>query len=323
MSSAITVPQREASTDFVPPHERLAFWDEYNSCELIGLRCSSYAAQGLEAHQRNFDLGSLKLADIAGNAHVIERTPDLLRRYPRNSVFVAVVEQGEIFLYQSGRCLEARMGDVLIYPTWVPYLCGFARQARQFIVDVPQSLLLFGERWPRPDGPIKIDGSVQDGRALGGELAKTLKAFVACPLVSEVERITDRMHSLCHALLTLPHDLDRIGASPYVRRLRAEAFIAERLGDEALDADMVARNVGLSPRHLNRLFAQDGWTVTRWIWEQRLALGYRLLADPARRRLAIGDIAQRCGFASAAHFTSAFKLRYGMTPSDRRTASAG
>jgi AraC-like DNA-binding protein len=321
MSSPHIVPHREASTDAVPPHERLAFWDEYNSSELIGLRCSSYAAHGLDARQRNFDLGTLKLADIAGNAHVIERTPDLLRRYPRHSIFVAVVEEGDIFLYQKGRCIEARRGDILIYPTWEPYLCGYARQARQFIVDLPYA---YGDGRPiNADGPIKIDGSFQGARALGSELGRMLKGFVGRPLISEAERIADRMHALCHALLTLPHDLDRTGASPYVRRLRAEAFIAERLGDSRLDAAMVARHVGLSQRHLNRLFAEDDWTVTRWIWEQRLALARRLLSDPRHRRQAIADIAQRCGFASAAHFTSAFRSRYGLTPSEQRAASGG
>jgi AraC-like DNA-binding protein len=321
MSNPYIVPHREASTDAVPPHERLAFWDEYNSSELIGLRCSSFTEQGLDARQRNFDLGFLKLADIAGNAHVIERTPDLLRRYPRQSIFMAVVVEGEIFLYQNGRCIGARPGDILIYPTWEPYLCGYARQARQFIVDWPCGT--GSGRTLKTNGPIKIDGSFQGARALGSELAKMLNGFVAQPLVSEADRIADRMHALCYALLTLPHDLDRSGVPSYVRRLRAEAFIAERLDDGRLDAAMVARHVGLSQRHLNRLFAEDGWTVTRWIWEQRLALSFRLLTDPHHRRLAIADIAQRCGFASAAHFTSAFKSRYGLTPSEQRAASAG
>jgi AraC-like DNA-binding protein len=323
MSSPHIVPHREASTDAVPPHERLAFWDEYNSSELIGLRCSSYTEQGLDARQRNFDLGSLKLADIAGNAHVIERTPDLLRRYPRQSIFVAVVVEGEIFLYQNGRCISARPGDILIYPTWEPYLCGYARPARQFIVDLPSSLVLGDDRLPRPDGPIKIDGGLGGGRALGSELEKLLRSFAARPLASDAARVTNRMHAVCHALLTLPHDLNRIGASALVRRLRAEAFIVEHLNDEDLDAAAVARHVCLSPRHLNRLFTQDGCTVTQWIWEQRLVLAHRLLADPAQRRQTIADVAHRCGFASAAHFTSAFKARYNQTPSQHRHNSVG
>lgn len=323
MSSTPTVPQREASTDGVPLRERLAFWDEYNSSELIGLRCSSYAAQGLDARERNFDLGTLKLADIAGNEHVIERTPALLRRYPRDSVFVAAVVEGEVFFYQRGRCLTARAGDILVYRTSEPYLCGYTRRARQFIIDLPISSLLEEGTWPSPDGPIKMDGALPGGRILGAELGRTLRSFSDNPLACDAPRVAGRMRALCHALLSLPQDLNRDGASAVVRRVRAEAFISEHLGDEGLDVAAVARHVCLSPRHLNRLFARDGWTVTQWIWEQRLALAYRLLADQAQRWQTVADIAHGCGFATAAHFTSAFKARYNLTPSQHRHDSAG
>lgn len=322
MLSIPTVPQSEASTDRVPLSQRLAFWDAHNSSELIGLRSSSYATHGLHARERNFDLGTLRLAEVAGNEHVIERTPALLRRFPKDSVFVAVVQEGEIFFYQHGRCLTAMAGDILIYPTSVPYLCGFARPARQFLVDLPVlSLVEEGPR-PFPNGPIKIDGSLQSARTLGAELERTLRNFVASPLASDAPRIADRVHILCQALFTLQHDLNRTGASSAIRRLHAESFIAEHLGDEDLDVAAVARHVCLSPRHLNRLFARDDCTVTQRIWQQRLALAHRLLADPAQRQLTIAEVAHRCGFGSAAHFTSAFKAHYDLTPSQHRYDSA-
>ena len=219
-----TVPQSEASTDRVPFSKRLAFWDAHNSSELVGLRTSSYATHGLQARERNFDLGTLRLAEVAGNEHVIERTPALLRRFPKDSVFVAVVQEGEIFFYQSGRCLTAMAGDILIYPTSVPYLCGFARPARQFLVDLPVLSLPEEGRRPFPNGPIKIDGSLQGAQTLGAELERTLRNFVASPLASDAPRIADRMHILCQALLTLQHDLNRTGASSAIRRLHARSL---------------------------------------------------------------------------------------------------
>jgi len=318
MVSMPTVPQSEASTGQVPFRQRLAFWDAHNCSELIGLRSRSFATHGLVARERNFDLGTVRLAEVAGNEHVIERTPALLRRFPKDSVFVAVVEEGEIFFYQRGRCLTAKAGDILIYPTSKPYLCGYAQVARQFLVDLPASSLLAKDHWPCPDGPIKIDGSLQGGQALGAELGRTLRSFAASPLARDAPQVADRMHILCQTLLTLQHDLNRTGALTAIRRLRAEAFIAEHLGDEDLKVAAVARHVCLSPRHLNRLFARDDCTVTHWIWQQRLALAHRFLGDPAQRHQSIAEIAHRCGFASAAHFTSAFKTRYDLTPTQHR-----
>lgn len=314
----ITVPQCKASTDLVPPHERVGFWEAYNASELVGLRCTSYAGEGLEATERNFDLGPLRVADVAGNEHVIERTPALLRRHPKNSVFVAMVVEGEAFFYQKGRCITVQAGDALAYRTSDPYLCGFSLRARQFLVDLPIPLLLDEGTPILPTGPAKIGFGQQGGRSLAAELGRTLHNFIERPLACDAAKAAERVSVLCRALLTLPGGASRGGASSEVARLRAEAFIAEHLADAGLDAAAVARHVCLSPRHLNRLFASKGCTVTGWIWQCRLEMARQMLADPARLRLTVGDIAFQCGFASPAHFSSAFKARFGQPPSQRR-----
>lgn len=83
----------------------------------------------------------------------------------------------------------------------------------------------------------------------------------------------------------------------------------------------VARHVCLSVRHLNRLFAVDQSTVTQWIWDRRLERAHRLLADPVWRGRTVADVADHCGFSTPAHFTSAFKARYRLTPSQHRVAA--
>jgi AraC-like DNA-binding protein len=313
-----TVPQCEASTDEAPAHQRLAFWEAHNASELIGLQCTSHAADGLAARERNFDLGPLRLADIAGNEHVIERTPSLARRYPKDSVFMALLVEGDAFFYQRGRCLTAQPGDVLIYTTAEPYLCGFGRHARQWLVDLPPQFLYGdGARCALSGQPVKIAGALRGERTLAGDLHRTLRGFAAQPLVSHAPHVADRVRALCRAMLA-PHRSVRAGESAQVRRLQAEAFIAERLGDHDLTATAVARYVCMSLRHLNRLFEASDCTATQWIWQQRLAAASRLLADPAQHRLSMGDVGFRCGFATAAHFSAAFKVRYGMTPSHYR-----
>lgn len=315
----ITVPQCRVSTDLVPPHERIGFWEAYNASELIGLRCTSYAGEGLEATERNFDLGSLRVADVAGNEHVIERTPALLRRHPKNSVFVAMVVEGEVFFYQKGRCITAQPGDVLVYRTSDPYLCGFSRRTRQFLVDLPTALLQDEDRSILPTGPTKIDFG-QGGRSLRAELDRTLHNFIERPLACDAVKAAERVSALCRALLALPCEARRARASSEVARLCAETYITEHLAEAGLDTAAVARHVCLSPRHLNRLFASKGCTVTGWIWQCRLEMAQRILADPARQRLTVGDVAFQCGFASPAHFASAFKARFGQPPSQHRRA---
>jgi AraC-like DNA-binding protein len=170
----------------------------------------------------------------------------------------------------------------------------------------------------RPDGPFKIDGALPGGLALGAELCRTLQRFIKRPFICHAPTTAERVLALSRALSMLPHESNRTRASASVRRLHAEGFIAERLGDPDLDAAAVARHVCLSTRHLNRLFAADDCTVTQWIWHRRLERAHRLLADLTWNGQTVADIAHHCGFSTPAHFASAFKARYRLTPSQHR-----
>jgi hypothetical protein len=83
-----------ATTENVAPAERVEFWEEYNREVLVGLTCRSYSDQGLLASETNVRLVDVLLADIAGNAHVIERTPEMARSAPKDSVFASLLIDG-------------------------------------------------------------------------------------------------------------------------------------------------------------------------------------------------------------------------------------
>ena len=96
----------------------------------------------------------------------------------------------------------------------------------------------------------------------------------------------------------------------------ARARIEARLADPALSPDSLAAELGLSRASLYRLFAPMGG-VGAFIQGRRLARVRARLADPRPvRRLA--DIAFGCGFASEAHFSRAFRARFGQTPGEAR-----
>lgn len=121
-------------------------------------------------------------------------------------------------------------------------------------------------------------------------------------------------------LRTRSQRLDRM--SPRRPRLRAERFIAEHLTDPELNAEAVASHMAMSLRNLSRVFEKHNCSLTKWIWQERLALTRRQLADPTGAR-SIGDIAMGCGFSTQAHFSREFKQRYGITPTQHRETCAG
>ena len=84
----------------------------------------------------------------------------------------------------------------------------------------------------------------------------------------------------------------------------------------------LARTLGVTDRHLRRVFQQEfGVAPVEYAQTQRLLLAKRLLTDT---ELPIIDVAMASGFASLRRFNDLFRTRYRMTPGElRRTSGHG
>lgn len=103
-------------------------------------------------------------------------------------------------------------------------------------------------------------------------------------------------------------------------RVRAAlAFIETHLSDADLSAERVAEVQGVSRRRLDQVLRQAvGRSITAHIWSRRLEQAAADLTDPRHRGRAVSQIAFANGFEDAAHFSRAFKGRFGKTPRDWR-----
>ncbi len=90
--------------------------------------------------------------------------------------------------------------------------------------------------------------------------------------------------------------------------------------EEPLPTEEIARLVGVSRRQLERLFKQHLDDMpSRHYAELRLLRAKRLLQHSGQSIL---QIALGCGFASASHFSNAYRARFGHTPRDERSPRA-
>jgi AraC family transcriptional regulator, positive regulator of tynA and feaB len=103
---------------------------------------------------------------------------------------------------------------------------------------------------------------------------------------------------------------------------RLAQFIETHLADPALSPASVASAVGISLRHLQRLFAASGSTAGEWIRERRLERCWADLSDPRFRGKSITEISFFWGFSDSAHFSRSFKTRFGVTPRTFRSCVA-
>jgi transcriptional regulator GlxA family with amidase domain len=86
------------------------------------------------------------------------------------------------------------------------------------------------------------------------------------------------------------------------------------------DVPSLAARIGVSARHLSRLFQEDvGVTPASWVEAARISAARELLEDGA---LAPKQVAAECGFSSVDTLRRAFLRVVGVTPADYRKRHA-
>jgi len=89
-------------------------------------------------------------------------------------------------------------------------------------------------------------------------------------------------------------------------------------GDDGPGAARVAERLGVSDRHLRRIFeAQFGVSPLQYLQTRRLLAAKQLIADT---QLPMAQVALASGFASVRRFNAAFAAHYGLNPSALRRA---
>jgi AraC-like DNA-binding protein len=113
--------------------------------------------------------------------------------------------------------------------------------------------------------------------------------------------------------------LSRRTTKPGPLRVRVENVAASLLPHGQARSDVVARQLGMSPRGLARKLADEGPSFSEILRDLRIALARRYLADHA---LPISQVAWQLGYKEISAFSNAFRRWTGMTPSMARTLSA-
>ncbi len=100
--------------------------------------------------------------------------------------------------------------------------------------------------------------------------------------------------------------------------LAAALALLQRRYAESIDAAALAQAVGISTRHLQRLFLNHlGTTLERYLFAIRLDHARQLLRQSTSPVL---DVALASGFVSASHFSRIYKAQFGISPRQERRA---
>jgi len=94
-------------------------------------------------------------------------------------------------------------------------------------------------------------------------------------------------------------------------------IINEYISDPTLNVEMLAENIGMSRAHLHRKLKElTGQSAGDFIRSVKLKQAAALLAE---KSFTISEVAYRTGFINMSHFSTAFKLFYGVSPKEYAT----
>jgi AraC-like DNA-binding protein len=304
------------STRDVPARQRLAYVHDFIARNWAGMHFDPLESD-LQVDISVFTLpDGVALARARYPAFVARRSRELLRD-GRDNYMLGILSEDHDVSVEGREAFTVRAGDLILLneATWFEM-----RHARASSVDVISlASREITQRLPR----LALQPCFHIPRAAQGAelLAGYANLLRHTPPQGEAARMAARhIHDLVATVLedSAGHAGERAASSIRTARLElARQDIRRHAHDAELDVHAVARRQGVSARHIQGLFEQDGTTFTQFLRDTRLELAWQCLANADDAR-GIATLAFECGFTDLSHFNRSFRRRYGVTPSDVR-----
>ncbi|MFI5706439.1 helix-turn-helix domain-containing protein [Kribbella sp. NPDC051620] len=262
-------------------------------------------------------LGVVGAFQMSGPPQVFRRSASAIKRFQIDLLKVCIQLTGRAVLHQDGREIELGPGDLAIYDTARPYEMRLDGTWSCEVLTLPRTSLAL----PWRAVALAMERAFRTDVGAGAVLTNLVSAMTVHPPLQHERAAAEMGDAGLHLLAgTLVQDGSVLRADPIDDiRLRVMAYIRNRLSDPQLTHASVASAHHLSPRSLDRLFAEEPYTVVGYIRHLRLAAVHRELSDPVAFPSSISGIAARWGFHNPAHFARIFKDTYGKSASQVRS----
>ncbi|MGO4677154.1 helix-turn-helix domain-containing protein [Bosea sp. 2YAB26] len=275
------------------------------------LRVDAFGAGTIDGHIDYATIRRLRLCQIEVSQHRIAH-PASCTELGGRPIKVLFQTDGTSLFEQDGRHCVITPGDCLIYDVSRPHVITSAALTKHHVVIIPRQLL--EQRGVSLDPLLAQQVSAREG---AGRLAHdfVLSAFNEAPALAagcEVQ-VADTLLDLVLMPFLSQTSFRTSGRAALSSRIKA--FIRENLSDPDLGIEQLSSALDCTKRYLHMSFADEGTTITSYIWQERLEKCLEELEFGSRTGKTLTDIAFSWGFSSSSHFTHLFKKRYGMPPS--------
>lgn len=306
MSDADPILSIAFDTGDYPSGEGLALWTA--NCGYDVILPDGAGSQAFRARMRAWRLEPLLVTAGFMGAMRALRTADRVRADVRSTVSLMMTDadwSGEF----DGVATEIPPGGICVIDASRPYWAA-SPDVEFVVLSTPREALA-------------IEGDIArcHGQVLGGPSGALLaEHFVALARhlpeagAEDMPRIAAATLAMVRSCLAGIPRRDADGRAESLRQ-RACGYVDAHLTDRALSPGTIAAALSVNRATLYRAFPSEG--LAGYIQARRLEAIRVMLDDPAETR-GLGELAAAFGFVSQAHFTTAFRRRFGHAPSRTR-----
>lgn len=265
-------------------------------------------------------LGACRLTRLEADRHVVFGDHVTAAPDDPDAIKLIVQTEGSASLMQGGLHAPVSRNALVIYDPSRPYMLTNSTPVRQLLLQLPRHSLpaTAMERLSQPftahadkDGMCRILLSLMDSTihevdhldearrvSVGQTMIELVRTMIGADLQQAIP-VANPLHTL-------------------LQRIRD--FIDLNLDRPDLTVTMIARRMGCSVRYVYRAFEVECLTPSDYIWDLRVQKAAEQLREAGGYAGEIAEIAFALGFSSSAHFSRAFRHRYGVSPSQWRKA---
>lgn len=305
------------TTDAFPHGQRLEAWNaRFRSVNSISV--PDPAASTLSSSNENWLLGDMLFSASRATHSIFERQAHQIRQDGLDHWVVRVLRQGQNRIRIGDACHVVDPGQPFLFTLadgWSSEWTGSAWVSLCLPRDTfPDLAAGFASLGPGPlEGPgapllaaylLMLEQHLREATADRVQvLADATRAMLAACLLRNVAPRAVTPEAICGAQFE-----------------RVRALIRQHLASPTLNAERLARMVGMSRSALYRLMEPHGG-VASYIQALRLRVAHALLSDPALAPFPIATLAERVGFFDASAFSRTFRTAFGYTPREARAAA--
>jgi AraC-like DNA-binding protein len=299
------------STDHIPASDRQEAW-LWNAKQF----CGDCNFQFPKKNPFHGTISRKRLADMemtlfASSALAFHKYP-VFTPARENRAFIVITQLQGIRRYcQNGLTAVLRKGDATLIDTGVPWSSECNGDCARLYLRVPQVLL--GAAHPDLPFARRIPGDSGLGAILYQlstslfEHAEQLDAIEGHSAIEGYLRVLTAFFGSNVAREQWPNRAAELSD-------QILGYIERHLMDTTLGPAEIAAALGISVRHVHRVFEHQGSTIADWIRTRRLKRCQTDLCDPRLKSKSITEIAFYWGFNDSAHFSHAFKREFRVCP---------